>query len=42
VAALIAALLWFWHSPAPYDATFSSAFVYWSMHISLFASAMWL
>ena len=35
-------LLWFWHMPAPYDATFASTPVYWAMHISLFASAVLL
>ena len=34
--------LWFWHMPAPYDATFHSATVYWAMHLSLFGSAIWL
>lgn len=35
--------LWFWHMPAPYDATFSSSFVYWLMHVTLFGSgiALW-
>jgi putative membrane protein len=31
--------LWGWHMPAPYDATFSSTILYWSMHLSLFGSA---
>lgn len=34
--------LWFWHMPAPYDATFASTEVYWAMHITLFGSAIWL
>jgi putative membrane protein len=34
--------LWFWHMPAPYDATFSSTAVYWSMHLTLFGSAILL
>jgi putative membrane protein len=34
--------LWFWHMPWPYEATFSSVAVYWSMHITLFGSAIWL
>jgi putative membrane protein len=35
--------LWFWHMPAPYDATFTSSFIYWSMHVTLFGSgiALW-
>jgi len=41
-AAAFAVLLWFWHAPAPYAATFSSTFVYWSMHISVFGAALWL
>jgi putative membrane protein len=32
--------LWVWHAPGPYDATFASHIVYWSMHISLFAAAI--
>jgi len=34
--------LWFWHMPGPYDATFTSTFVYWSMHVTLFGSAILL
>ena len=34
--------LWFWHMPAPYDASFASVRTYWSMHVSLFFSAIWL
>lgn len=34
--------LWAWHMPAPYDATFHSTFIYWSMHLTLFGSAIWL
>jgi putative membrane protein len=36
---LFAALLWTWHSPAPYDATFASTPIYWTMHVTMFASA---
>jgi len=32
--------LWFWHMAKPYDATFSSASLYWLMHITLFGSAI--
>jgi len=32
-------MLWFWHMPVPYAATFSSTGVYWCMHITLFAAA---
>jgi putative membrane protein len=34
--------LWFWHMPAPYEATFRSSLIYWAMHLSLFGSAVWL
>jgi putative membrane protein len=40
--AVFAALLWFWHAPAPYAETFRSTFVYWSMHVSLYSAALWL
>jgi putative membrane protein len=33
--------LWFWHMPLPYEATFHSSLIYWSMHLSLFGSAIW-
>ena len=32
--------LWFWHAPVPYDATFASHIVYWTMHATLFAAAL--
>jgi putative membrane protein len=35
-------LLWFWHMPLPYEATFISTPVYWSMHVTLFGSAILL
>lgn len=41
-AGLFAALLWFWHSPAAYGATFTSTAAYWSMHVSMFAASVWL
>jgi len=34
--------LWFWHMPVPYDATFLSTPLYWTMHISLFGSGILL
>jgi putative membrane protein len=34
--------LWFWHMPVPYDATFRSTTVYWSMHVTLFGTAVLL
>lgn len=39
---IFAVLLWIWHMPAPYAATFASVGVYWTMHATLFASAVWL
>jgi putative membrane protein len=39
-ATLFTSLLWFWHAPGPYDATFRSVSVYWLMHVSLFGSAL--
>jgi putative membrane protein len=41
-AASFAALLWLWHSPIAYAATFASVTLYWTMHVTLFASACWL
>ncbi len=41
-AGAFAAVLWAWHAPALYDATFHSALVYWAMHASLFGAALWL
>jgi putative membrane protein len=32
--------LWVWHAPGPYDATFASHLVYWTMHVTLFAAAI--
>lgn len=41
-AAAFATMLWLWHSPYAYDETFASTTVYWTMHITLFGSALWL
>ncbi|MBV9512038.1 MAG: cytochrome c oxidase assembly protein [Caulobacteraceae bacterium] len=41
-AALFAGALWFWHAPGPYAATFRGPAVYWTMHLTLFGSAVWL
>jgi putative membrane protein len=41
-AAAFAVLLWLWHSPPAYAATFESTSLYWTMHVTLFASACWL
>src|SRR5947209_3146851 len=41
VAPLAFALaLWLWHAPVPYDATFASHLVYWTMHVTLFVAAI--
>jgi len=43
VAAFVfAAILWFWHAPAPYALTFDSVAAYWTMHVTMIASAVWL
>jgi putative membrane protein len=36
------ATLWFWHSPAPYDATLQDNAIYWTMHATTIAAALWL
>ncbi len=41
-AAFFFVSLWFWHMPVPYDATFASTPVYWTMHLTLFGSAILL
>jgi putative membrane protein len=43
-AAVFALVLWFWHTPGPYAATFHGWGVYWTMHLSAFgaALALWL
>lgn len=40
-AAVLSALLWLWHTPGAYAATFRSDAIYWVMHLSLFGSAIW-
>ncbi len=39
---VFAVILWFWHMPGPYAATFASTALYWTMHLSLFGAALWL
>jgi len=34
--------LWYWHMPVPYDATFGSTWIYWTMHLTLFGSSIFL
>jgi putative membrane protein len=41
-AGLFAVLLWYWHTPGPYTATFDSTVIYWTMHLTVFGSALWL
>ena len=41
-AAAFAVLLWFWHLPGPYSATFRSDLAYWVMHLSLLGATIWL
>jgi putative membrane protein len=41
-ATLFAAMLWLWHAPGPYAATFANTAVYWVMHITTFGAAVWL
>jgi putative membrane protein len=41
-AAAFTAAIWAWHMPVPYEATFRSTAIYWSMHLTLFGSAIWL
>jgi putative membrane protein len=40
--AAYAAATWLWHAPAPYDATFGSTALYWTMHLTLLGAAVWL
>ena len=39
-ALVFAGLFWIWHAPGPYEATLQSDLVYWTMHLSLFGSAV--
>ncbi len=40
-AGLFAVLLWLWHAPGPYAATFRGDLIYWTMHLTTFAAAVW-
>ncbi len=40
-AAAFTAMLWLWHAPGPYAATFESDIVYWAMHLTTFGAALW-
>ena len=41
-AAAFTVALWVWHSPGPYAATFASPVIYWTMHLTVFGTALWL
>jgi putative membrane protein len=41
-ALLFGVALWYWHMPAPYDASFHSTPTYWAMHVTLFGSSILL
>ncbi|HWF00564.1 MAG TPA: cytochrome c oxidase assembly protein [Caulobacteraceae bacterium] len=41
-ASAFALVVWFWHAPGPYDLTFASTLVYWTMHVTMIGSALWL
>lgn len=41
-AAAFTVALWVWHSPGPYNATFASPAIYWTMHLTVFGTALWL
>ena len=39
---VFAVALWLWHMPAPYELTFTSTAIYWTMHLTMLAAALWL
>ncbi len=39
---IFAVVMWAWHMPALYDATFQSTLLYWTMHITMLIAAVWL
>jgi len=41
-ALLFGAMIWLWHAPVPYAATFASSKIYWLMQVTVFTSAFWL
>jgi len=41
-AMLFAVVLWTWHAPEPYDASFQSTAIYWLMHFTMLGSALLL
>lgn len=41
-AGAFAIAMWFWHTPVAYTATFDSDLVYWLMHATTLAAAIWL
>lgn len=41
-AGVFAVALWYWHAPGPYDLTFESTAIYWTMHLTAFGAALLL
>lgn len=39
---VFAVVMWSWHVPALYDATFQSTTIYWAMHATMLLAALWL
>ena len=39
---VFAVVMWAWHVPALYDATFQSTTIYWAMHATMLLAALWL
>jgi putative membrane protein len=39
---VFAVVMWAWHLPALYNATFHSTGVYWTMHATMLLAALWL
>jgi putative membrane protein len=37
---LFAVVMWLWHVPAAYDATFASTSIYWCMHVTMIGAAL--
>lgn len=37
---LFALVMWLWHVPATYDATFASTLIYWGMHVTMIGAAL--
>jgi putative membrane protein len=37
---VFALVMWLWHVPAAYDATFESTLIYWTMHVTMIGAAV--